>query len=44
MQSMFEAYVKIQKKAGSLRNVRNVTITPVTVPIVNRKLGTATWS
>ncbi len=43
MQSMFEAYVKSQKKAGSLRNVRNVTTTPVTVPIVNRKLGTATW-
>ncbi len=44
MQSMFEAYVKSQKKPVSLRNVRNVTMTPVTVPTVNRKLGTATRS
>ena len=44
MQSMFEAYAKSQKKAVSLRNVRNVTMTPVTIPIVNRKLGTATRS
>ncbi len=44
MQSMFEAYVKSQKKPVSLRNVRKVTMTPVTVPIVNRKLGTATQS
>jgi hypothetical protein len=44
MLSMFEAYVKSQKKAVNLRNVKNVTMTPVTVPTVNRKLGTATWS
>ncbi len=43
MQSMLEAYVKCQKKLISLRNVRNVTTTQVTVPIVNRKLGLATW-
>jgi hypothetical protein len=42
MQSMFEAYLKRQKKPVSLRNVRNVTTTPVTVPTVDRKLGTAT--
>jgi hypothetical protein len=42
MQSMFEAYVKSQKKVGSLRNVRNVTTTPVTIPIMSRKLDTAT--
>jgi hypothetical protein len=42
MQSMFEVYLKIQKNPVSLRNVRNVTTTPVTVLIVNRKLGTAT--
>jgi hypothetical protein len=42
MQSMFEAYLKSQKKLVSLRNIRNMTTTPVTVPIVNRKLGTAT--
>jgi hypothetical protein len=42
MQSMFEAYVKSYKKVGKSKNVRNVTMTPVTVPIVNRKLGTAT--
>jgi hypothetical protein len=41
MQSMFKAYVKSQK---SITNVRNMTMTPVTVPIVNRKLGTATQS
>jgi hypothetical protein len=44
MQSMFEAYVKSQKKAGKSNKVRNVTTTPVTVSIVNKKLGTATWS
>jgi hypothetical protein len=42
MQFMFEAYVKSQKKLVSLRNVRSVTTTSVTVPIVNRKLGMAT--
>jgi hypothetical protein len=42
MQSMFKAYVKNQKKASNLRNIRNITTAPVTVPIVNRKLGTAT--
>jgi hypothetical protein len=44
IQSMFEAYLKSQKKLVSLRNVRNVTMTPVTVLIVNRKLGMATRS
>jgi hypothetical protein len=44
MQSMFKAYVKSQKKAGKSKKHKNVTMTPVTVPIVNRKLGTATWS
>jgi hypothetical protein len=44
MQSIFEAYAKSQKKAGKSKNIRNVTMTPVTVPIVNRKLGTATRS
>jgi hypothetical protein len=42
MQSMFEADVKARRKLVSLRNIRNVTRTPVIVPIVNRKLGTAT--
>jgi hypothetical protein len=42
MQSMFEAYVKSQKKAGKSKKRKNVTMTPVTVPIVNRKLGMAT--
>ncbi len=42
MQSMFEAYAKAKKKPVSLRNVRNVTTTPATVPTVNRKLGMAT--
>ncbi len=42
MQSMFEAYVKSQKKAGKSKKCKNVTTTPVTVTIVNRKLGTAT--
>jgi hypothetical protein len=41
-QSMFEAYVKSQKKPVSLRNVRKVTMTPVKIPTVNRKLGTVT--
>jgi hypothetical protein len=44
MQSMFEAYVKARKKPVSLRNIRNMTTIPVTVPIVNRNLGTATRS
>ncbi len=42
MQSMFEVYVKSQKKTSKSKNVRNVTTTPVTVPTANRKLGTAT--
>ncbi len=42
MQSMFKAYEKARRKPVSLRNVRNMTTTPVTVLIVNRKLGTAT--
>jgi hypothetical protein len=42
MQSMFEAYVKSQKKQVSLRNVRNMTMTPVTILIVNKKLGMVT--
>jgi hypothetical protein len=42
MQSMFKAYVKSQKKPVSLRNVRNMTTTPVTVLTVNKKLGTVT--
>ncbi len=44
MQSMFEAYIKARRKPVSLRNVRNVTTTPVTVLIMNKKLGTATRS
>jgi hypothetical protein len=35
MQSMFKAYVKSQKKAGKSKKRKNVTTTPVTVPIVN---------
>jgi hypothetical protein len=42
MQSMFEAYAKNQKKPVSLRSVKNMTMTPVTVPTVNRELGMAT--
>jgi hypothetical protein len=42
MQSMFEAYVKSQKKAGKSKKYKNVTMTSVTVPTANRKLGTAT--
>ncbi len=42
MQSMFKACVKSQKKPVSLRNVRNVTTTPVTVLTVNRKLSMVT--
>ncbi len=42
MQTMFEAYEKSQKKAGKSRNIRNMTMTPVTVPTVNRELGTGT--
>jgi hypothetical protein len=34
---------KATRKPVSLRNVRNVTMTPVTVPTVNRRLGTGTW-
>jgi hypothetical protein len=44
MQSMFKAYViQCRRKPVSLRSVRNVTMTPVTVPTVNRnlELGTA---
>jgi hypothetical protein len=44
MQTMFKAYIKSQKNPVSLRNIRNVTMTPVTVPIVNRKLGRVTRS
>jgi hypothetical protein len=45
VQSTFEAYVKSQKKAGkSKKRKKKVTMTPMTVPIVNRKLGTATRS
>jgi hypothetical protein len=43
-QSMFKVMQKARRKPVSLRNIRNVTMTPVTVPIVNRKLGTATRS
>ncbi len=42
MQSMFKAYDKSERKPVSLRNVRNVTITPVTVLTVNRELGKVT--
>ncbi len=42
MQSMFEAYAKSQKKAGKSNKCKNTTMTPVTVPTVNRKLGTGT--
>ncbi len=42
MQSMFETYARSQKKLVSLRSIRNATMTPVTVPTVNRELGTAT--
>jgi hypothetical protein len=42
MQSIFEAYAKSQKKPVSLRSVRNLAMTPVTVPTVNRELGTVT--
>jgi hypothetical protein len=40
MQSMFEAYVKSQKKAG--KSKKGAIMTPVTVLTVNRKLGTGT--
>jgi hypothetical protein len=39
MQTMFQAYVKIQKKIVSLRSARSVTMISVTVLTVNRKLG-----
>ncbi len=42
MLTMFKAYAKSQQKAGSLKTARSATMTPVTVPTVNRKLGTAT--
>jgi hypothetical protein len=42
MQSMFKAYVRSQKKAGKSKKGKKRDTTPVTVPIVNRKLGTAT--
>jgi hypothetical protein len=43
MQSMFKAYAKKARiKPASLRRVRNMTTTRVTVPTVNRELGTAT--
>ncbi len=42
MQSMFKAYAKNRRKPVSLRSVRNVTTTPVTVLTANRELGTAT--
>ncbi len=41
MQHMFKAYAKANKKAGSLRGARSAIMTPVTVPTVKRKLGTA---
>ncbi len=45
MQSMFERLMqRARKKPVSLRSVRSVNMTPVTVPTVNRKLGTATRS
>ncbi len=34
---------KARRKPVSLRSARNMTMTPVTVPTVNRKLGMATW-
>ena len=42
MQSMFEAYVKSQKKASKSKKHKKRDYTPVTVPRANRKLGTAT--
>jgi hypothetical protein len=39
MQSMFEAYVKNQKKAGKSKKARGATMSPVTVPTANRKPG-----
>jgi hypothetical protein len=44
MQSYSRLMQKARRKPVSLRNVRNVTMTPVTVLIVNRKLGAATQS
>jgi hypothetical protein len=44
IQSMFEAYVKSQKKAGKSKMCKKHDYTPVAVPIVNRKLGMATRS
>jgi hypothetical protein len=41
MQTMFKAYAKA-KKAGKSKKCKNVTMTPVTVPTVNRKLGAMT--
>jgi hypothetical protein len=34
---------KARKKPVSLRSIRSMTMTPVTVLTVNRKLGMATW-
>ena len=42
MQNMFKAYAKAKRKPVSLRSARSATMTPVTVPTVNRKLGMAT--
>ncbi len=42
MQSMFKAYAKARRNPVSLRSIRNATMTPVTVPTVNRKLGMVT--
>jgi hypothetical protein len=44
MQFMFKAYVKSQKKADKSTKCKKCETTPATVPIVNRKLGTATLS
>jgi hypothetical protein len=43
MQHMFEAYAKSKKNPVKLRSTRSTIMTSVTVPTVNRKLGTATW-
>ncbi len=41
MQTIFEAHAKSQKKASKSKK-HSATMTPVTVPTVNRKLGMAT--
>ncbi len=43
IQSMFVAMSRSIRKLVSLRSARSTKMTPVTVPIVNRKLGMATW-